>query len=134
MKTITFNGKDYNCLEHMKEIKATSNGELFNRFYNKKQMFNFFLGKDQRNIEGEKTVEPINDDYDDDLGIASGLWVYSGSWCGVVELFKLENVDVNTFENWDVHEAVKEDKLFYLDTFFVEDDNGQTWLVYTNVD
>ena len=45
MTTFTFKGRQYQCLEHMSEIKNLVCGNLFKKYYNKKQMFKDFLGK-----------------------------------------------------------------------------------------
>ena len=56
MTTCMFKGKQYKCLEHIKEIKDTDCGDYFKKYYNKKQMFKDFLGK-VKIITDEGTTE-----------------------------------------------------------------------------
>ena len=130
MTTYNYNGKEYPCLEHMKEIKATSNGELFGKFYNKKQMFNFFLGKDIFVEEGEGRTEKKIKTVAGDWGKYSGKYVRVGGWDGYVEIYKAENV---TEIPYDLEPGIPEE-LYFLMSYFVKDDSGQVWLITTDVD
>ena len=127
MTTITFNGKQYNCLEHMKEIKEKVT-ELFNKYYNKKQMFKDLVGKVRRDFRpnGDGLEEYNIETEEGDFGKFCGQRVYSGSWCYDIEVYKIEELDPNMYN--EVESALD------WDCFFVKDDNGQVYFIYTDVD
>ena len=128
MTTFTFNGKQYKCLEHIKEIKETDCGDYFKKYYNKKQMFKDFLGKVKIITDDgttEFSIDPVNG-YDspyDSLGKLSGQFIYSKDYDYKIEFYRPEHI-VEDIE-WDIS---------WGDSFFVKDDNGQVWFVYTNID
>lgn len=128
MTTITFQGKQYPCLEHMKEIKETFNGELFNKYYNKKQMFKDLVGKVKRRYEDDDETQDFDIDpegYESEFqsfGKISGQRIHSGSVDWTIELYKLKNIteDLGDATEWGC--------------FFVKDDSGEVWWIYTNID
>ena len=128
MTTFTFNGKQYKCLEHIKEIKETDCGDYFKKYYNKKQMFKDFLGKVKIITDDgttEFSIDPVNG-YDspyDSLGKLSGQLIYTKDYDYKIEFYRPEYIveDIDFDISWG-------------DSFFVKDDNGQVWFVYTNVD
>lgn len=133
MTTVNINGNNYECLEHMKEIKATYNGHLFNKYYNKKQMFKDLLGKVKRYYKYEKPQreefkfnpeEGFESEYDN-FGKMVGQVIYSADYDYTIEIYKVEDL------NFKVLDLVRE-----LDwgSFLVKDDNGQVYFVYTNED
>lgn len=121
MFKINFQGKEYDCLEHMKEIKLVADKQLFGRFFNKKQMFNFFLGHSRRNDEGEITDEKMDPEDDGYHGICYGRYVYTGRYDALVEFYKIGELKPDMYVN-------------IFDSFFVKDDAGQIWYVNVNVD
>lgn len=129
MTTITFQGKQYPCLEHMKEIKETLNGELFNKYYNKKQMFKDLVGKVWRNYEDDDEIQEFDIDPEgyesefDSYGKISGQRIFSSDWCYTIELYKLKNIELDVSDEMRWHSC-----------FFVKDDAGEVWWIYTNVD
>ena len=56
MTTCMFKGKQYKCLEYIKEFNDFDCGDYFKKYYNKKQMFKDFLGK-VKIITDEGTTE-----------------------------------------------------------------------------
>ena len=128
MTTFTFNGKQYKCLEHIKEIKETDCGDFFKKYYNKKQMFKDFLGKVKIITDDgttEFSIDPVKG-YDspyDSLGKISGQLIYTKDYDYKIEFYRPEHI-VEDIE-WDIS---------WGDSFFVKDDNGQVWFVYTNID
>lgn len=128
MTTFTFNGKQYKCLEHIKEIKETDCGDFFKKYYNKKQMFKDFLGKVKIITDDgttEFSIDPVNG-YDspyDSLGKLSGQLIYTKDYDYKIEFYRPEHIveDIDSDISWG-------------DSFFVKDDNGQVWFVYTNID
>lgn len=128
MTTITFQGKQYPCLEHIKEIKNTPCGDYFKKYYNKKQMFKDLLGKVKRITDDgtdEFCIDPISG-YDspyDSHGKVSGQLVYIKDYCYIIEFYRPEYI-IEDIE-WDMS---------WGDSFFVKDDDGQVWFVYINVD
>ena len=129
MTTITFQGKQYPCLEHMKEIKKTSNGELFNKYYNKKQMFKDLVGKVRRRYEDDDETQEFDIDPEgyvsefDAYGKISGQRIHSGSVDWTIELYKLKNIEDDI-----------SDKMQWNSSFFVKDDSGEIWWIYTDID
>lgn len=128
MTTITFQGKQYPCLEHIKEIKETFNGELFNKYYNKKQMFKDLVGKVKRKHDDIGKIQEFDIDPEgyesefDSFGKISGQLVHTGpDW--TIELYKLKNIvdDISDAMEWG-------------DCFFVKDDSGEIWWIYTDLD
>ena len=147
MTTVEVAGKQYPCLEHMNEIKNTANGELFNKYYNKKQMFKDLLYKVKRRYCGKNAkieefeIDPakgFNSEYDN-YGLMVGQVVYSGSYCYTIEIYKLEDLlcpmtsEFFYEESEFDHEQLAE-LLDWESSFFVKDDNGQVYFIYTNVD
>ena len=128
MTTFTFNGKQYKCLEHIKEIKETDCGDFFKKYYNKKQMFKDFLGKVKIITDDgttEFSIDPVNG-YDfpyDTRGKISGQLIYTKDYDYKIEFYRPEHIaeDIDFDISWG-------------DSFFVKDDNGQVWFVYTNID
>lgn len=129
MTTCMFKGKQYICLEHISEIKNLDCGDFFKKYYNKKQMFKDFLGK-VKEITDEGTTEfsidPIKG-YDsssyDPRGKVSGRLVYMKDYFYIIDFYRPEHIveDIDFDISWG-------------DSFFVKDDNGQVWFVYTNED
>lgn len=119
MTTITYRGETFKCLEHMSEIKKEAfNGHLFNRFYNKKQMFKFLLEQN----EADET---------DMLGKLSGLVVNNGpDW--YIAIYKIEDLDIEDTMFDHMVNDYKED--WCVTWFFVKDDAGQVYLVDTDED
>ena len=133
MTTVKINGIEYPCLEHIKEIKETSNGELFNRYYNKKQMFKDLLGKVKRYYEDERPQreefefdpeEGFESEYDN-FGKMVGQVIYSANYDYTIEIYKVEDLN---FDDLDLADALD------WGSFLVKDDNGQVYFVYTNED
>ena len=128
MTTFTFKGKQYKCLEHIKEIKETDCGDFFKKYYNKKQMFKDFLGKVKIITDDgttEFSIDPVKG-YDspyDSLGKISGQLIYTKDYDYTIEFYRPEHI-VEDIE-WDIS---------WGDSFFVKDDDGQVWFIYTNVD
>ena len=134
MTTVEINGAKYPCLEHMKEIKETDNGELFNKYYNKKQMFKDLLGKVKRYYKDEypeRTEFSFDPDegYEsefDNFGKLAGQLIHAGGdYDYTIEIYKVEDLDFDELDlayelNWG--------------SFLVKDDNGQIYFVYTNED
>jgi len=136
MFTIKLFDRDITVLEHMKEIKATSNGRLFNRFYNKKQMFSFFLGKDIYIMDGERSETPIR--AKGTFGKLAALYVKCGETDNCIEFYRVE--DITNVE--EIQARVDSDYGYYIATadhlyassFFVKDDAGQIYFVTTHED
>ena len=144
MITITIKGKQYYCLEHMKEIKdLVENDELFARFYNKKQMFKF--------LENNMPVGHIGL-----LGIPTyGSWEHSVE-AMMIEAYKVDdstiNVITNDYDLWEsevdrVDKRIESNRKYKEDpvlkdikwtvfgsSFFVKDDNGDIFFIITDVD
>lgn len=128
MTTFTFKGKQYKCLEHINEIKNTDCGDFFKKYYNKKQMFKDFLGKVKIITDDgttEFSIDPVNG-YDspyDTRGKISGQLIYTKDYDYKIEFYRPEHIveDIDFDISWG-------------DSFFVKDDNGQVWFVYTNED
>lgn len=126
MTTVTFQGKTYPCLEHMKEVKDTFNGELFGKYYNKKQMFKDLVGKVRRDYGGDVQEFDIDPEgYESEFqsfGKISGQKIHSGGTDWTIELYKLKNIaeDLEDPTDWGC--------------FFIKDDAGEIWWVYTDVD
>ena len=133
MTTIEVEGKQYPCLEHMSEIKEASTVELFNKYYNKKQMFKDLLGKVKRYYKYEKPQkeefefdpeEGFESEYDN-FGKMVGQVIYSADYDYTIEIYKVEDLNFGDLDlarelNWG--------------SFLVKDDNGQVYFVYTNED
>jgi hypothetical protein len=126
MKTIAINPTtNIQVVEHMKEIKEVcNNSELFKRWYNRSQLFKALLGKftfngrpeDEENCGGEH-------------GTCSGRIVHSHASCWFIEIYKLEDVAHASLERlieWQVNTLHT--------AFFIEDRDGQVYLVLTDVD
>lgn len=130
MTTEIIFGKKVNVLEHMAEIKEVS--DQFGRFYNKKQMFKAFLGKDvfidkAEHINAVNDIETFNQQqYDPYFGDAVG----ARTVCGV------DDVSIVFYRVEDLLEEEKENIFSAVDwgSFFVKDDNGQIYFVYVNED
>ena len=128
MTTITFQGKTYPCLEHMKEVKDTLNGELFRKYYNKKQMFKDLVGKVRRKYMDDGETQEFDIDPEgyesefDSFGKISGQRIFAGSYDSTIELYKHKNITE------DVEDPT------YWGSFFIKDDAGEIWWIYTNVD
>ena len=128
MTTFTFKGKQYKCLEHIKEIKETDCGDFFKKYYNKKQMFKDFLGKAKIITDDgttEFSIDPVKG-YDspyDSLGKISGQLIYTKDYDYKIEFYRPEHIveDIDFDISWG-------------DSFFVKDDNGQVWFICTNED
>ena len=128
MTTFTFNGKQYKCLEHINEIKNTDCGDFFKKYYNKKQMFKDFLGKVKIITDDgttEFSIDPVNG-YDspyDTHGKVSGQLIYIKDYDYKIEFYRPEHIvdDIDFDISWG-------------ESFFVKDDNGQVWFIYTNED
>jgi hypothetical protein len=119
MTTIMVNGNEYELLEHMAEVKKTNNGFLFNRFYNKKQMFNYYKQKVEPNEEGRYGAPLVGSDcFENDNYIAT------------IEICKLADID---FSRNDI-ESLEDDLEWGDDTFFVKDNDGTIYVVFTDVD
>lgn len=128
MTKIKFNGKEYDCLEHVKEIKEFS--DLFNKYYNKKQLFKDLLYKVTRDYRpiGDRLVKyEIPNGEDGEFGRFIGQKVYSGSECFAIEIYRIEDLDPETFEEIDF---VLDDG----DSFLVKDDDGQVYFFYIEMD
>lgn len=133
MTTFTFKGRQYQCLEHMSEIKNTGCGELFKKYYNKKQMFKDFLGKSKRITDDGTTefaIDPING-YDspyESFGKVSGQVICTKYYYDyTIEFYRIEHIADYMIE--DVESSID-----WGDSFFVKDDAGQIWFVYVNND
>lgn len=129
MTKITFNGKDFDCLEHISEVKAKAGNELFGKYYNKKQLFKDLLYKVRRDYRpnGDELEEyDIPYGEEGDFGHFLGQKIYSGSWCFNIEVYKIEDLDSDMYD--EVENALD------WDSFFLKDDDGQVWFIYTNVD
>jgi len=152
MTKITFNGKDYNCLTTIEEIKKVGGAFLFGKYATKQAMFEDLVGKckdgyEKTNLnfdDDEDVADTYAESIDDltncvwseslidtiqaDFGKCCGQLIYSGSTCYCIELYKIEDLDSNSDLFYDTD--------FYLcyDNFFVKDDNGQVYFVYTNED
>ena len=128
MTTFKFKGKTYPCLEHIKEIKATPQGDLFKKYYNKKQMFKDLLGKVKRiddNGTHEFYIDPVKGyvfPYDS-YGKISGQVIYTKDYDYDIEFYRPKYIveDIERTMAWG-------------DSFFVKDDDGQVWFVYIDVD
>lgn len=130
MITINIDGKNYVCLEHISEIKDTFNGQLFNKYYNKKQMFKDILGKvsiDERPEGGSLIEYPISKE-DGDFGQFVGKKAGYGSIEYTIEIYKLEDLD---FSAIDLDSELNEGDW---GSFLVKDDSGQVYFVYTMED
>lgn len=128
MTTVNINGNNYECLEHMSEIKNTLNGDLFNKYYNKKQMFKDFLGKVRRDLRpnGGNLEEYCINKENGYYGQFVGQKVYSGNYCYTIEFYKIEDLD---FTQVDLDIELEAEQ-----GFLVKDDNGQLYFVWTNED
>ena len=119
MTTIIVNGNEYELLEHMAEIKKTANGFLFNRFYNKKQMFNYYKQNVEPNEEGRYGAPLV------------GSYFLDGEhYSAVVEICKLADIELNR----DDIESLEDDLECGDNTFFVKDNDGTIYVVFTDVD
>ena len=119
MTTMIINGKERNVLEHMAEIKKTANGFLFNRFYNKKQMFKYY--KDNLDPEDEgRYGAPLVGSY----------FLDGEHYSAVVEICKLADIELNR----DDIESLEDDLEWGDDTFFVKDNDETIYVVFTDVD
>lgn len=119
MKKFDFNGNLVELLEHMSEVKGKS--DLFNRFYNKKQMFKFFLGKyvfkDGDDVEISNTPEDA--DY---LGIPCGTYVKLGSEDISITFYRVEDLDpIFTDTIMELYD--------WGPSFFIQEDSGQIYFV-----
>ena len=129
MTTCMFKGKQYKCLEHIKEIKDTDCGDYFKKYYNKKQMFKDFLGKVKIiTDEGttEQSIDPIKG-YDSSYnshGKVSGQLIYIKDYDYKIEFYRPEHI-VDDDLDFDIS---------WGDSFFVKDDDGHVWFVHTNED
>lgn len=119
MTTIIVNGNKYDLLEHMSEIKKTANGFLFNRFYNKKQMFDYYKKRLDPSEEGRYGAPLVGSDFFE-----------NENYGAIVEICKLDDID---FDRDDV-ESLEEDLEYNDSTFFVKDDDGIIYVIFTDVD
>ena len=119
MTTIIVNGNKYEVLEHMAEIKKTANGFLFDRFYNKKQMFNYYKKNVESNEEGRYGAPLVGSDFFE-----------NSNYGAIVEICKLDDIDFNR----DDVESLEDDLEYGDDTFFIKDNDGTIYVVFTNID
>lgn len=127
MTTINYFGRTVPCMEHISEIKEKSH--LFNRFYNKKQMLKFYLGKFKFVEDGDE----VNEDYDYVLETSDGF-----TPCGRRITVGRIDTDVTfvKFETLRDDESEIENVLSFLewDSFFMKADDGQIYLVIVHED
>lgn len=129
-------GFTFNCLEHMSEIKETFNGEWFKRFYNKKQFFNYYLGKMRLRAWGNpsESCTPLSiQDATDNRWFnygdkAVGIW-FNEYVDGGLAIIKLQDVTTDPYFlqllEGDIRDGSGE-------SFFVKDDDGEIFLVETS--
>jgi len=127
MTTINYFGHEAPCLEHISEIKEKSG--LFNRFYNKKQMLKFYLGKFKFVEDGDEE----NENYNWVLETSDGF-----TPCGRrVTVGKRDtSVTFVKFETLKNDESEIENVLSYIawDSFFMKADDSQIYLVIVHED
>ena len=119
MTKIIINGHEYDLLEHIAEIKETANGFLFNRFYNKKQMFNYYKKNIETEEEGRYGAPLVGSDFFE-----------NENYGAIVEICKLADID---FKRNDI-ESLEDDLWCDDTTFFVKDNDGTVYVVFTDVD
>ena len=128
MTTINYKGKEFECLEHMREIKELDDDGIgiMKRFFNKKQMFSFFLGKFVYKDDDGKYVDD-DDFYDDEeFGKASGsLTGYNDNGDFYITFYNLKDLNISA-------EELEKRMLWY--GFFVKADNGEVYYVEMDID
>lgn len=127
MTNIDYFGHSVPCMEHISEIKEKSS--IFNRFYNKKQMLKFYLGKYKFVEDGDEE----NEDYNWVLETSDGF-----TPCGRrVTVGKRDtSVTFVKFETLKNNESEIDNVLSYIawDSFFMKADDGQIYLVIVHED
>ena len=137
MIKFTYCGFTFDCLEHMSEIKETFNGEWFKKFYNKKQFFNYYLGKMRLRAWGNpsESCTPLSaQDATDNRWFnygnkAVGIW-FNEYIDGGLAIIKLQ--DVTTDPHFLAELQGETTGSCFRVSFFVKDDNGEIFLVETS--
>ena len=124
-----FYGNNVDVFEHISELKNKFKIEGYvNRFFNKKQMFNFFLGKDIFiDEDGERTEDEIEIDSFDDPCCFGRYVNCSKSDDILIEFYKAS--DTTEDSDFARYYSFEGDCLT-----FIKDDSGEIWIIKVNED
>ena len=122
MRFVEIENRKFLVLNHIKEIKATMNGSLFNRWYNRSQFFKAILG------QGD--LECL--DFEGGLGLLTD----EDSWC--IEIYDFEKLLTETADG--ILEGLLDELDYdeftyqYAYEFLIEDSAGKIYYVKTDID
>lgn len=120
-----FFGHSVDVIEHIAELKNKFKYEgYFNRFYNKKQMFKFFLGRDVFVSEdGDRQEEEIDDFPCRGRYVNCSYKGCSDSVC--IEFYRVSDLcpDSDLVEDFDWYNLT-----------FIQDDAGKCWIIKIDED
>ena len=135
MTKTTFKGFEVICLEHIDEIKKTSNGSLFKKYYNKKQMFNDLLGKKYIKYDGGEIVDrKITKEDFGFYGKLQGQKAVAGKYGDYqIEIYKVEDVEKEKRE-YIIKYIARQLTQITSSYFLVKADDGQVYLFFTDID
>ena len=124
MTTFELHGTTFKTLEHIAEVKQRT--ALFNRFYNKKQLFKAYLNKFIFNEDGVSREQSYKEVLETSNGFTPcGRYVHVGKTDWYVMIVKIEDIPESKIEDL-------KSKMIFSDSFFLKDDNGQ--IFYFEID
>lgn len=135
MINVMFKGYEVKCLEHIAEIKKTSNGSLFKKYYNKKQMFNDLLGKMYIKYDDGQIVDrKIKKDDFGTYGKLQGQKAFASYYDYVIEIYKAEDAEKEIKDQYCLDYIIRALDAGDRSYFLVKADDGQIYFFFTDID